>query len=31
MTSLPSLLYFVGLLIGIFAAAYVIFMRQEIR
>jgi ABC-2 type transport system permease protein len=31
MTSLPSLLYFVGLLIAIFAAAYVIFMRQEIR
>ena len=31
MTSLPSLLYFVGLLVAIFAAAYVIFMRQEIR
>ncbi len=30
-TSLPSLLYFVGLLIAIFAAAYVIFTRQEIR
>ncbi|HIH88512.1 TPA: ABC transporter permease [Candidatus Bathyarchaeota archaeon] len=31
MSSLPSLLYFVGLLIAIFAAAYVVFMRQEIR
>ncbi len=31
MSSLPSLIYFVGLLIAIFAAAYVIFMRQEIR
>jgi ABC-type transport system involved in multi-copper enzyme maturation permease subunit len=31
MTSLPSLIYFVGLLVAIFAAAYVIFMRQEIR
>jgi ABC-2 type transport system permease protein len=31
MSSLPSLLYFIGLLIAIFAAAYVIFMRQEIR
>ena len=30
-TSLPSLIYFVGLLIAIFAAAYVIFTRQEIR
>jgi ABC-2 type transport system permease protein len=30
-TSLPSLLYFIGLLIVIFAAAYVVFMRQEIR
>jgi len=31
MTVLPNILYFVGLMIGIFAAAYVIFMRQEIR
>jgi ABC-2 type transport system permease protein len=31
MTVLPNILYFVRLLIGIFAAAYVIFMRQEIR
>jgi len=30
-TVLPSLIYFVGLLIVIFAAAYVIFTRQEIR
>ena len=30
-TVLPSLIYFVGLLIAIFAAAYVIFTRQEIR
>jgi len=30
-TVLPNILYFVGLMIGIFAAAYVIFMRQEIR
>ncbi len=30
-TSLPSIIYFVGLLIAIFAAAYVIFTRQEIR
>ena len=29
--SLPSLIYFVGLLVAIFAAAYVVFMRQEIR
>jgi ABC-2 type transport system permease protein len=28
---LPNILYFVGLMIGLFAAAYVIFMRQEIR
>jgi ABC-type transport system involved in multi-copper enzyme maturation permease subunit len=27
----PSLLYFVGLLIAIFAVAYIIFTRQEIR
>jgi ABC-2 type transport system permease protein len=31
MSSLPSLLYFVGLLVAIFAAAYIVFMRQEIR
>lgn len=31
MASLPSLLYFMGLLIAIFAAAYIVFMRQEIR
>jgi ABC-2 type transport system permease protein len=31
MTSLPSLLYFVGLLVAIFAAAYIVFMKQEIR
>jgi len=31
MTSLPSLIYFMGILVAIFAAAYVIFMRQEIR
>ncbi len=30
-TVLPSLIYFVGLLIVIFAASYVIFTRQEIR
>ncbi len=30
-TVLPNILYFVGLMIGVFAAAYVIFMRQEIR
>jgi ABC-2 type transport system permease protein len=30
-TTLPSLIYFVGLLIAIFAAAYVIFTRQEIQ
>ena len=31
MQSLPSLIYFVGLLIAIFAVAYVVFTRQEIR
>jgi ABC-2 type transport system permease protein len=31
MTALPSLIYFIGLLIALFAAAYVIFMRQEIQ
>jgi ABC-2 type transport system permease protein len=31
MTALPSLIYFLGLLIALFAAAYVIFMRQEIQ
>jgi len=30
-TVAPNILYFVGLMIGVFAAAYVIFMRQEIR
>lgn len=30
-SALPSLIYFVGLLIVIFAAAYVIFTRQDIR
>jgi ABC-2 type transport system permease protein len=29
--SLPSLIYFVGLLVAVFAAAYVVFTRQEIR
>jgi len=28
---LPSLIYFVGLLVAVFAAAYVVFTRQEIR
>jgi ABC-2 type transport system permease protein len=31
MTTLPSLIYFIGLLIALFAAAYIIFMRQEIQ
>jgi hypothetical protein len=31
LTVAPSLLYFVGLLIAIFAVAYIIFTRQEIR
>jgi ABC-2 type transport system permease protein len=30
-TSLPYIIYFAGLLIAIFAAAYVLFMRQEVR
>ena len=31
LTSLPYMIYFAGLLIAIFAAAYVLFMRQEVR
>jgi ABC-2 type transport system permease protein len=30
-TSLPSIIYFIGILIALFAAAYFVFTRQEIR